>query len=134
MLLPEELLGIVVATNYDRTPIDTLMEAALTISVGEELVPRNERNAISLDPAILREYAGVYEIAPEVMLTITLEGDRLLTQVAGQPEVEIFPESKTPFFLKIADVRVIFEKNEKGEVFQAVVRQGTTDMPAKKVK
>ena len=82
----------------------------------------------------MREYVGVYEIAPEVMLTITLEDGRLLTQAAGQPKVEIFPESETTFFLKVADVRMIFEKNDKGEVFQAVIRQGTSDMFAKKVK
>ncbi|MFC1794212.1 serine hydrolase, partial [Planctomycetota bacterium] len=134
MLVPEKSLGIVAATNYDRTPIENIMEAALTISLGEEFVPRNERKAISLDPVILREYVGVYEIAPEVMLTITLEDGRLLTQAAGQPKVEIFPESETTFFLKVADVRMIFEKNDKGEVFQAVIRQGTSDMFAKKVK
>lgn len=128
MLVPEKSLGIVAATNYDRTPIDIITDAALTISLGEEFVPRNERKAISLDPAILREYVGVYEIAPEVMLTITLEDSRLLTQAAGQPKVEIFPESVTIFFLKVADVRMIFEKNGKGEVFQAVIRQGTSDM------
>ena len=117
MLVPEKSLGIVASTNYDRTPIENIMEAALTISLGEEFVPRNERKAISLDPSILRQYAGVYEIAPEVMLKITLDGKRLLTQVGQQPKVEIFPESETTFFLKIADVRMIFEKNDKGDNF-----------------
>ena len=134
MLVPQKSLGIVAATNYDRTPIEKIMDAALTISLGEEFVPANQRTAISVDPAILRQYVGVYQIAPEVMLTVTLENGRLLTQAAGRPKNEIFPESETIFFLKIADVRMIFEKNDKGEVFQAIIRQGTSDMFAKKVQ
>ena len=134
MLVPEKSLGIVAATNYDRTPIENIMDAALTISLGEEFVPRNERKAISLDPTILRQYIGVYEIAPEVMLKITLEDNRLLTQVGERPKTEIFPRSETTFFLKVADVRMIFDKNDKGEVFQLIIRQGTSDMFAKKVK
>jgi CubicO group peptidase (beta-lactamase class C family) len=134
MLVPEKSLGIVAATNYDRTPIENIMDAALTKSLGEEFVPANERKAISVDPAILREYIGGYEIAPGVLLTITLEDGRLLSQGPGRPKVELFPLSETVFFLKIADVRMIFEKNGKGEVFQAIIRQGTSDMFAEKVK
>jgi len=134
MLVPEKSLGIVAATNYDRTPIENIMDAALTISLGEKFTPPNERKAISLDSAILRQYVGVYEITPEVMLTITLEDGRLLTQAGGQPKTEIFPQSETTFFLKVADVRMIFDKNDKGEVFQLIIRQGTSDMFAKKVK
>jgi len=134
MLVPAESLGIVVATNYDRTPIDPIMDAALTIGLGEAFIPRNERTAISVDPEILRDYVGVYALTPQVKLNISLEGGRLLTQTGGRPKNEIFPQSKTTFFLKIADVRMIFERNEKGEVFQAVIRQGTSDMFAKKVK
>ena len=134
MLVPEKSLGIVAATNYDRTPIENIMDAALTISLGEKFTPPNERKAISLDSAILRQYVGVYEITPEVMLTITLEDGRLLTQAGGQPKAEIFPQSETTFFLKVADVRMIFDKNDRSEVFQLIIRQGTSDMFAKKVK
>ena len=134
MLVPEESLGIVVSTNYDRTPIENIMDAALTISLGEKFVPPDERKAISVDPAILRQYAGSYEVAPGILLTITLEDGRLLSQGPGQPKVELFPLSKTTFFLKVADVRMIFDKNEEGEVFQVIIRQGISDMFAKKVK
>jgi len=134
MLIPEKSLGIVAATNYDRTPIENIMDAAMTISLGEKFVPWKERKAISVDPAILRQYVGAYEIAPQVLLNITLEGNRLLTQAGGQPKTEIFPLSETTFFLKVADARMIFDKNGKGEVFQTIIRQGISDMFAKKVK
>jgi len=134
MLVPDKSLGIVVATNYDRTPIDPIMDAALTISLGEAFVPHNERQAISVDPAILKDYVGVYEIAPEVMLNISLDQGKLFTHVGTRPKNELFPASETSFFLKIADVRMIFERDDKGQVFQALIRQGTSDRPARKVK
>jgi hypothetical protein len=54
---------------------------------------------------------------------VTIEDGRLLTQGPGRPKVELIPLSETVFFLKVADVRMIFEKNDEGEVFQAVIRQ-----------
>jgi CubicO group peptidase (beta-lactamase class C family) len=134
ILVPERTIGIVAATNFDRSPIETIMEAALAISLGEKSVPLDQRKAVSISSAVLRNYTGVYQITPEVMLTISLRDGRLLSQAPGRPEVELFPESETTFFLKVADVRMIFEKNDEGEVFQALIRQGISDRAAKKVK
>lgn len=134
MLVPAESLGIVAATNYDRTPIDPIMDAALTIGLGEVFVPHNKRRAIALDPEILKDYVGVYEISPQVMLNISLDQGKLFTQVGARPKNELCPESEAGFFLKIADVRVVFERNDRGRVLQAVIRQGASDMIAKKVK
>ncbi|MCP4455564.1 MAG: serine hydrolase [Planctomycetes bacterium] len=134
LLVPEESLGIVVSTNYDRTSIEPIMDAALTVALGEAFSPHGERKAISVAPSILKDYVGAYQIAPQVVLNVTLEDGRLLTQAGPQPKTEIFPLSKTTFFLKVADVRMIFERNDRGEVFQMAIRQGINDMFAKKVK
>jgi CubicO group peptidase (beta-lactamase class C family) len=134
LLVPEASLGIVVATNYDRTPIDPIMDAALTVALGETFAPHGKRQAISVDSALLRDYVGAYEIAPGVLLNISLEGGRLLNQVGDRPKVEIFPQTETCFFLKVADVRMIFERNDEGKVYQLAIRQGISDRFAKKVK
>ena len=134
LLVPDKSLGIVVSTNYDRTPIDPIMDAALTVALGEAFAPHGERKAISVAPAILKEYVGAYQIAPQVVLNVTLEDERLLTQTGNRPKTEIFPMSDRMFFLKVADVRMIFEENDEGEVFQLAIRQGINDMVAKKVK
>jgi len=134
LLVPEASLGIVVSTNYDRTPIDPIMDAALTIALGEKFSPHGERKAVWVDSAILKDYVGAYQIAPQVLLNVTLEAGRLLTQTGSRPKTEIFPLSNTTFFLKVADVRMIFEKNDKGGVFQLAMRQGISDRFAKKEK
>ncbi len=90
--------------------------------------------AVTVDPAIYRAYAGEYELAPGFILTVTVEGDRLMTQATGQSKVEIFPSSPTEFFLKVVDARITFVKDASGAVAQLVLHQGGRDMPAKKIK
>jgi len=90
--------------------------------------------AAKVDTAVYRAYAGEYELAPGFVLTVTLEGDRIMTQATGQSKVEVFPSSPTEFFLKVVDARITFVKSEAGAVTHLVLHQGGRDMPAKKIK
>ena len=87
---------------------------------------------VRLDPAIYDAYVGQYELAPGFVLTVTRDGDRLMTQATGQGKVEIFPLSETEFFPKVVDARITFVKGPDGKVGQLVLRQGGREMPAKR--
>jgi D-alanyl-D-alanine carboxypeptidase len=89
---------------------------------------------VAVDPAVYRAYAGEYELAPGFILTVTVEGDRIMTQATGQSKVEIYPSSPTEFFLKVVDAQMTFVKDESGAVIRLVLHQGGRDMPAKKIK
>lgn len=91
-----------------------------------------ERTAIDLDPSIYDQYVGEYEIAPGFSLHVTREGDRLLTQATGQEKVEVFPESKTKFFLKDVDAQLEFVKDASGKVTGIILYQGGQKIPAAK--
>ena len=93
-----------------------------------------ERPAAKVDPELYRAYAGEYELAPDFILTVTREGDRLMTQATGQQKIEIFPSSDTEFFLKVVDARISFVRSPDGTVDQLVLHQGGRDMPAKRKK
>lgn len=93
-----------------------------------------ERQVVTVDPAIYDAYAGEYELAPGFILTITHEGDKLMTQATGQEKVEIFPSSETEFFLKVIDAQITFVRGPGGAVDQIVLHQGGRDMPAKRRK
>jgi hypothetical protein len=67
-------------------------------------------------------------------LTITKEGNRLLAQMTGQPKFEIFPQSKTEFFWKVANAQVTFVKNDKGNVNKIRHYQAGTEIQAPKIK
>ena len=92
------------------------------------------RTAAKVDPALYDAYVGDYELAPGFVLTVTREGDRLMTQATGQQKVEVFPSSETEFFLKVVDAQITFVRGPEGKVDQLVLHQGGRDMPAKKRK
>ena len=62
----------------------------------------------TVSPAVYDAYVGQYELAPGFILTVTREGDRLMTQATGQEKIEIFPLSETEFFPKVVDARIRF--------------------------
>lgn len=88
--------------------------------------------AIKIDPKILDAYVGQYELNPNFIITMTREGDSLMAQPTGQPKFELFPESETRFFMKIADVQFTFVKDDKGAVTHLILHQGG-EQKAKKI-
>ena len=92
------------------------------------------RKAAAVDPKVYDQYVGDYQLAPGFIITILRRGDKLISQATGQPEVELFPESETRFFLKEVDAQVDFVKDASGLVTGLVVHQGGQDLPGKKIK
>jgi CubicO group peptidase (beta-lactamase class C family) len=92
------------------------------------------RQEIKLDPALYDRLAGDYELAPDFLITILRRDGRLFSQATGQPEVEIFPESETRFFLKVVDAQVDFVLDAAGRVTGLVLHQGGRDLPAKRIR
>jgi D-alanyl-D-alanine carboxypeptidase len=92
------------------------------------------RTVMRVDPSVYDAYVGQYELAPGFILTVTREGDRLMTQATGQEKVEIFPSSETEFFLKVVDAQITFVRGPGATVDQLVLHQGGRDTPAKKRK
>ena len=89
---------------------------------------------VKVDTATYDAYVGEYELMPGFILTVTREGDRLMTQATGQSKVEVFPSSPTEFFLKVVEARISFVKDASGAVTGLVLHQGGRDMPAKKIR
>jgi D-alanyl-D-alanine carboxypeptidase len=93
-----------------------------------------QKKEITVDPKIYDQYVGDYELAPGFIITILRRGNQLISLATGQPEVELFPESETRFFLKVVDAQVEFVKDASGKVTGLVLNQGGQTMPAKKIK
>lgn len=91
-----------------------------------------ERQAVQLDPAVYDAYAGQYEVAPGLVLTVTREGDHLFAQPTGQSKVEIFPESETKFFLKVVNAQLEFVRGEDGKATAVRLHQGGRVMEGKR--
>ena len=89
---------------------------------------------IKLQPDVLSNYTGEFEISPGFVLAVTLEGDKIFTQATGQSKVEIYPESETKFFLKVVDAQLDFVKDESGKFNKVILHQGGRDIEGKRIK
>lgn len=89
---------------------------------------------IELDPRIYDAYAGHYEIAPNQLVTITREGDKLFAEMTGQPKVELFPTSQTRFIIKVADAEINFHKNAQGQTTHLTLRLNEKEMRARRIR
>ena len=85
------------------------------------------RSSVTVDPKVLAQYVGTYELSPTFSIAMTLEGNQLMTQATGQPKFPLHAESETKFFLTVVDAEVEFFKNDKGEVTYMMLHQGGHD-------
>ena len=92
------------------------------------------KKEVAVDPKIFDRYAGDYELSPGFTITILRRGDKLISQATGQPEVELFPESETKFFLKVVEAQVEFIMDTSGRVTSLVLTQGGQRMTAKRTR
>ena len=92
------------------------------------------RKEVVVDAAIYESYVGEYEVGPNLMITISKEGSKLIAQVLGQPKLELFPESPSKFFVKEVAVQLEFVVDGSGKATGLVLYQAGQRVPAKKIK
>jgi RNase P/RNase MRP subunit p29 len=85
------------------------------------------KNEVKVAPEILAKYAGVYDFkVPErpgltIVLTVALDGDRLMVAMDGGVKRPLTPLSETKFFFLEAGGNVEFAKNDKGAVTEMII-------------
>jgi CubicO group peptidase (beta-lactamase class C family) len=83
-----------------------------------------EHHEVSVPLSTLTKYVGIYEMRPNVDLTVSVDGDRLMVQVTGQAKLQAFAESPTRFFLKVVDATFEFQTDAAGAATSVRLRQG----------
>ena len=106
----------------------------LAIYYGQPYTVPAPRTVAKVDPSIYDQYVGKYELTPTFIMTVTREGNSLMTQATGQQKFEVFPESETQFFPKVIEATITFEKDASGKVVALVLTQGGRDQSAKKIE
>ncbi len=84
------------------------------------------RTRVTVDPAILATYVGVYEL-PTFSIAITLENGQLTAQPTHERKFPIFPESPSKFFLKVANAELEFFSEANGEISHLVLHRDGHD-------
>jgi serine-type D-Ala-D-Ala carboxypeptidase/endopeptidase len=124
---PQRRFGVVVLSNAS-TP-------AGVDDVGLHLlVPSKQRQEMKLDEAVLERYVGSYQLAPQFVLTVTREGDRLFVQATGQPKFEVFAYGERDFFYKVVDAQLTFESGADGQATRVILHQNGHDIPGERLR
>jgi len=133
---PEERATVIVLSNFDNMPVETIARDLAAIMFGEKYELPQARRAIRVDPRIYDLYAGQYALAlaPTVVFTITTEGGKLTAIVPGQPKVELTPSSETEFFVPGVNAQIKFAKDNNGQITGLVLNQNGRELQAKKIK
>lgn len=127
---PDEHFTVIVLSNVAMRPPGSLPNAGelahkiAEIYLSDKMETKAEIVEIKLDPKIYDAYVGQYKLVnapPEVievsgdLITITKENNRLYLQ-SKLGKVEIHPETETLFFSKADNTKILFVREDSGEV------------------
>jgi CubicO group peptidase (beta-lactamase class C family) len=119
---PKTQVGVVVLTNASTARGGD--DIGFHILTGQPLAPPPkppvEHHAIAFDAKAFDGLVGVYQVAPNVTLTVSRQGDHGFAQVSGQQPFEIFPEAPDEYFFKVVEAQLVFQR-KAGEAASGVV-------------
>ncbi len=127
--VPEDGLLVVVLANFEDAQTGQIRQGLTRIARGETVELPKVRTEIQLDTATMDEYVGTYQLSPTFALTITREGNQLITQATGQGKLPVFAEAKDVLFPKAipATLQIV---RENGKVTGLILKQGGREMKA----
>lgn len=79
--------------------------------------------AIELNSEVLEKYLGKYELQPNLIFEITMEGTKLYLQLTAGPKIEIIPYEYNKFFTTVGDGQFIFNFNDQQVVMSMTLVQ-----------
>jgi hypothetical protein len=92
-----------------------------------------ERPSIALDPAQLPHYTGIFQLAPGMAITVSLEDGALVAQVSGQDKLVLLAESPERLFPREVELTLAYEFDSQGNALSFTLYQGKQTFVCKKV-
>jgi CubicO group peptidase (beta-lactamase class C family) len=130
---PDERATVIVLSNNETTNDEQISRDLAGIMFGASVEMPRERRAIALAPEILNRYVGRYQLAPNFIITVTNENNRLMAQATAQDKLELFAESETDFFYQAVDAQITFERDAQGLVTGMVLHQNGRHIPGRRL-
>jgi CubicO group peptidase (beta-lactamase class C family) len=102
---PKARVGVVVLSNaMTTTGVDDigmhLLNPKAPLLDASAFLPPKERKQIAVDPRLFDKYAGRYQLAPNFILTVTREGDRLFAKSHRAAEIRAVRGKRKGVFSK----------------------------------
>jgi CubicO group peptidase (beta-lactamase class C family) len=130
---PRTKVGVVVLSNTSTSAgIDDIglhvLDARLPL-----VQPPKPHAEVTVDPNLFDGYVGAYQLAPNFVLTVTREANRLFIQATGQPRFEIFAEGPKEYFLKVVDAQLSFVTNAAGQATAVILHQNGANVTGQRI-
>ena len=129
---PDSHVTIAVLGNVNGQAPEAIGAELGTLVHGGAVQLTSERREIPVPVSTLTAYVGTYEMAPNMLVMVTLDGDHLMAQLSGQPKFQLYGESETRFFFKVVDAQLDFVRDASSSLKQAVLHQNGRDITATK--
>jgi D-alanyl-D-alanine carboxypeptidase len=129
--LPQDDLTVIVLTNLQTAPVDTI-----ALGVAQHYVPGlfPARTSIQLKRAELERYVGRYQLGPAGIVTVSIVGDQLQLSAAVLGELLLSPEASNLFFVTDdSRVQAQFTPKDDGTLELAYMMNGTTAVKGPKL-
>jgi CubicO group peptidase (beta-lactamase class C family) len=130
---PESKTSVIVLANLNGQAADQILPQLAAVGFGKDVKLTSEHKEIKLPGETLASYVGIYQLAPKVKLTMTLDGGQMMTQLSGQQRLQVFPEADGKFFLKVVDAQLEFVKDANGKVTDVILHQNGRDQKAPRI-
>jgi CubicO group peptidase (beta-lactamase class C family) len=111
-----------------------IAKAAIQLLRGEEYIPPEKREFISVDQKVLDTYVGKYELMGEIILDITSDGGKLFIQIPKRPKTELLAETETRFLVKGTDYSLEFVVDDNGAITHLNFEGAGATIKAEKIK
>lgn len=122
--------GVIVLANSSTKLTDIAIHL---MDRRHNLAPRVFPAIVPVAEALLTRYAGNYKLNEQMNVAIRVIGSKITAQATGQGEFEIFPESETRFFAKVARIVVTFGEIGTGHAGQFVLEQGGAKLTGRRI-
>jgi CubicO group peptidase (beta-lactamase class C family) len=126
--------SVVLLTNTATGEVDRLAEDIMRMIAGAQIEPRTFEKAKAVPSEVLHKYVGKYELAPGAVFTITVQDDKLMVGLTGQPTFQVFARSDTQWFYKVVSATITFEVGDDGKCNSLELFQNGARLIAKRVE
>ena len=96
----EVIHGQKLTVRYRTTDTFVRAHGSWLLVASQVLALADDPPALAVPAAELKQYAGRYQLAPDVIAIVSLDGDRLTYERSGRPKIELLPELDGVFFVR----------------------------------
>jgi hypothetical protein len=131
---PDDKLEVIVLSNINGAAPQDLSTKLAAVAHGEKVILSSERKQILVDPKVFEGYIGRYQLMPNIVVTVSRDGNHLFSQTNAQPKSEIFPEAENDYFMKSVDAQITFVTDSQGHATEIILHQNGQDRHAKRIE